>query len=111
MRLNVWQRLGAVASVLWFIGGGFWQRSHDTKIAADGLTSVYHLCAEASPSADVEKCMDQARAFYTATLPGWDNTAVTAIVPILLGWLLAYIVVWTTRWVLAGRRAVPNKIE
>jgi hypothetical protein len=104
MKLNVWKRAGIVASVLWFIGGGLYQRSQDTKLASEGMRGVYRLCTEANPNGDFAKCMDQATEFYKVTLRGWDNSAITAIAPILLGWLLAYGVVWTVRWVMAGRR-------
>jgi hypothetical protein len=106
MRLNVWHRLGIVVSVLWFLGGGLYQRTRDTKAAADAMGSYYRLCTAANPNGDFAKCMDHATDAYKGTLAGWDNALFVAIAPVILGWLLAYVVVWTTRWVLAGRRNV-----
>lgn len=105
MRLNVWQRAGIVASVLWMVGGALWARASIVKQAVDVTTGIRLMC-ERGERDGCNKAMDAAR---DAILDGWEMVAlVTAVAPVIFGWVLAYIVVWTARWVLAGRSMEPG---
>ena len=109
--LNIWQRLGIVVSVLWLVGGGIWQRTYDVDRASTMMQSQYLPCSEAASQLGAgaqvanEKCMSEALKTFNIFLEGsWGNVAVFAIGPILLAWLLAYLILRTVRWVLAGRQ-------
>lgn len=110
-KLNMWQRLGFIASVLWMVGGGFWQRTSDVSFAYDRSFAQYLACSEVAsqlPSgtqAANAKCMSDALATQQIWLEGsWGNVAIFAIAPVLLAWALAFIVLWLFRWVKAGRK-------
>lgn len=102
-RLNVWQRLGVVASVLWVIGGGLWQRSRDVSDA----TAIYLACTNGEPFGPSGDCSNFADSMSASMMEGsWLRVAVVAFAPVILAWALAYIALWTARWILAGRRSV-----
>jgi len=105
--LNMWQRLGVVISVLWFLGAGLWQRNADVDRAGNAMGLVYRLCTEASAAKgeyNFDACSARSQSVFMDYLVGsWGNVAIAAIGPIIVGWILAYIVLATVRWVLAGR--------
>ena len=110
-KLKMWQRLGIVISLLWIIGGGLWQRTSDVSRASNMAQSQYQPCSETASqltsgaTAANEKCMSESLKTFNIFLEGsWGNVAFFAVGPVLLAWLLAYLTLWTTRWVLAGRR-------
>jgi hypothetical protein len=97
----MWQRLGLVASVLWAIGGGLYQRSHDLDVSAK---IAFGPC-DMDKFTVAKAYLDCGKADYANMIKDeWQNAAAVAVVPILLAWLLAYIAIWTVRWVMAGRR-------
>ena len=101
MRLNIWQRAGVVASVLWAVGGGLYQRSHDLNEAAK---AAFAPC-DMDKFTDVNAFRHCGEADYASLIKDeWMNAAVVALAPILLAWLLAYVAIWVSRWVWAGRR-------
>jgi len=107
-KLGVWQRLGIIASVLWIIGGGLWQRTSDVERAQTFMNSSYQTCFDAHPpNADrayYATCMSKAWADYQIVVAGsWGNVAFFAIAPVALAWLAAFIAIVVSRWVLAGR--------
>jgi hypothetical protein len=114
--LNMWQRLGVVLSLLWIAGGGLWQRSSDVKLASLKWSAEYDFCtgfnpyerkATWTPPSSERKvmCANEAEAArYSAMKGSWGNVAFVAFAPVLLGWLLAYIVLWVAKWVLGGRK-------
>lgn len=53
MRLNGWQRIGIISSVLWGIGGAIYERSGQLRFAKDLLELSINHC---SPS-DAEACL------------------------------------------------------
>jgi hypothetical protein len=107
-KLNMWQRLGIVASVLWIIGGGFWQRTADVHRASEFSEMNYTFCTEMiSKHGDYnfKSCSEDAgREFKLALVGSWGNVAIFAFGPVLLAWLLAWVSVRVGRWVLAGRK-------
>ena len=110
-KLNMWQRLGIVLSLLWIIGGGLWQRTSDVSQASSMMQSQYQPCSETASQliygtdAANEKCMSEALKTFNIYLEdSWAKVVFFAIAPVLLAWLLAYAFLWTARWVLAGRR-------
>lgn len=108
----MWQRIGVVASVLWFLGGGMWQLEYDTDVAQKMMNAEYNLCTETRAQKqdyNFEPCSKESWKTHEVMMEGSGTKALMfAILPIILGWLFAYIVLWTTRWVLRGRKVEPK---
>jgi hypothetical protein len=105
MRLNGWQRIGIVASVIWAIGAPiYWDQAAQTEANAK-FSFWYNLCRDGNRSSD--ECNEQAR-HMSDLVPryylGSANGAFIGLVPIPLGWLLAYALVYLGRWIRAGFR-------
>jgi hypothetical protein len=112
MRLNGWQRIGLVASIVWFLAGGFW----GNKIAlddADALTRAQRdaciaqnkrLYGEYGPYDQVyTPCTNQVGANYIHNAEGhWIAAALFALVPLPIAWLIAYVLIALGRWIRAG---------
>jgi|GraSoiStandDraft_47_1057283.scaffolds.fasta_scaffold277881_2 hypothetical protein len=112
MRLNGWQRIGLVTSIVWFIAGGLW----GNKIALDeaGARTSLQLDAcvaenkrrhgEYGPHEQVwTPCWDQFGANFMRNAEGhWMFAALFALVPLPIAWLLAYALVRLVRWIRAG---------
>jgi hypothetical protein len=101
VRLNGWQRIGVIASVLWFLGAGI------TVLALGNERAVQR----ANHSADIcykypvpgENCADQ----FESTFRSYRDLAkeealLAATIPILAGWAFAYVALALTRWVRRG---------
>lgn len=110
MRLSGWQRWGILLSILWALGAGIHQRNEDVE-AADGYANfARRVCAEGKALkgvTDLASC-DQAMADNRASwlTNSWGNVAAMALVPIPVGWLLAFVLLHTGRAQVAGFRAV-----
>jgi hypothetical protein len=126
--LNGWQRLGVVASVLWAIGAGIAERvaqvdhsySHFStsmslicpmarKSAEDSFASSDVLAAQEAGTAAFTRCMkssldtsNEMRSW--GSLRGQAGFSILAVstLPVIAGWLLAYLGIRLTRWVKAG---------
>lgn len=112
--LNMWHRLGIVATALWIVGGGLWQRSSDISRGMIAYQAAYNVCVKtaelAGKTPDFRGCFaDGERMFQVMIANSWGNVAVFAIGIALLGWIFAYAAIWTARWVLAGRKPSAPK--
>lgn len=109
--LNLWHRLGIVTSLLWIAGAGTWQRNTDEQTANALSFSTYLDCKDRplpkptqGSGSVANKCAnDMQKAHDLVMDDSWSRVTNIAIVPIFLGWLLAYLVLWVAKWVLAGR--------
>jgi hypothetical protein len=116
-RLNGWQRIGIILSVIWIIGGGFLihgtvkdelQRDADWQWGVVAkLSSPDQLAVKAG---DYSKMSDSGRLMVKASIGSEVNTwtAVWIFVPLLLAWLLVYALVGLVQWVRAGFRQAPQ---
>jgi hypothetical protein len=104
MRLNGWQRIGIVASVIWAIGAPIYLDQAALQEASAAFSRYYEACRDV-PSNDPDQCFQRAGRVYD-TVPRYHllsaNGAVAALVPVGLGWLLAYALVYLVRWIRAG---------
>jgi hypothetical protein len=104
-RLNRWQRIGIVLSVLWVPVGLIYEigASNDRYEAA--FTPVYDVCRDKQDrhlnKGRTNNTNCAAKAGRVATEPWWI-VPLTALAPIAVAWLLVYIIVWTVRWVRRG---------
>jgi hypothetical protein len=101
VRLNGWQRIGIIASVIWAIGGGFWGNELGIE-QGDWVVDALKVCMDVHPD-DWPKCNQEfAKEYPEAIKYHWVNAAIFAFVPIVLGWLVAWGAVATVRWVRRG---------
>ena len=104
-KLNMWQRLGLVLSIIWIGAGGFLQRSVDVS-TADEASSVSleacHMLADDEPTNYTpQACQTNADRIRRDDMAGsLVRVASLAFLPVLCGWILAYVLMWI--W--AGRR-------
>jgi hypothetical protein len=103
MRLNGWQRIGIVASVVWAIGGPIYVQNAADNEALATFLRVHRACLDANN--DFDRCRERAKDAYDS-VPRYPllsaNGAFVALVPVALGWLLAYVLVYLVRWIRAG---------
>ena len=105
VKLNVWQRAGIVASILWALGAGGYLRYQDGDRAYRFMASMYAACVGDDLSSAEARCSGDMQKNFALALEGsWENAAFFAFVPPVLAWLLAYICIWIGRWVWAGRK-------
>jgi hypothetical protein len=104
--MNGWQRIGIVLSLLWILGAGLYQRSSDMQRAGDMGGWAMDVCNRsqtAKGSSDFSRCSGEfEKMFYTFAEGSWGNVAFVALAPIPFAWLVAYIIVWLTRWIRRG---------
>jgi hypothetical protein len=88
VRLNGWQRIGVVASVIWAIVGPIYVMTRDENYAREQASFSMRACYEA----EHKDCLKRFDATYTAfrkITPGWGSWAILAFVPIVAAWLMA----------------------
>ena len=101
MRLNGWQRIGLVLSVLWALGAAMHERNKQVYAAHELFQSQYRMCLEQADA--VKNCHDnvslQVAMDDTAY---WPDVAFYAFSPVIAGWLVVLITLRTFRWVSVG---------
>jgi len=90
MRLNGWQRLGIVASVVWVVAGPSYfhlsREDNDRRIAGDR----YQLCINRdwARKGGVEGCNKELR--QALAIAHWSCWALLAFIPVALAWVLGW---------------------
>lgn len=104
--LNMWQRLGVVASILWTLAGGLWELTSRSDTANRMVQLSYSACLGVEPGmSHPEICSSEMPRNIAIWREGiWGDVAVFAFGPVLLAWFVAYLAIWIGRWVLTGRR-------
>ncbi len=98
-----WQRAAVVASLLWIVVAGIWQRSALLKESAQLYWLLQKACHEQSVS-ERENCLstlDKNRQLEQSLV--WVDVAMTAFVPVLLVWIVGWIAFVAFRWIRAGK--------
>jgi len=101
-RLNRWQRIGIVLSMLWAGVCGLW--GNRIAIQEGGAVPIAHYkwCIS-QPDYDDDQCSATFDEEYAVGVRRhWAFAAMTGLVPIPIAWLLVY--VWTVRWIRRGFR-------
>jgi ketosteroid isomerase-like protein len=100
-RLNGWQRIFIVLSVVWMIVGGLWGWRH----ANDKADADFKLCiTQIQTASDVQACRAK-RA--EALVPNWFGAAVVALAPIAVVGLFFYGLIFVARRI--GRTFRPER--
>jgi hypothetical protein len=103
-RLNGWQRIGIVLSVLWFLGGAFWGNEIAIRDGGSWPTLQLKWCLS-RPNADYSECNATFEKDYEKGIAGhWSAGLLVGLVPIPIAWLLVWAVVAIVRWVRRGFR-------
>ena len=90
-RLNGWQRVGIVLSVVWMIVGGSWGWRH----ANDRVDAEFKLClTQIQTASDVQACRVKRT---EALVPRWFGAAVVAFAPVTIFWLILYGLIFVAR--------------
>jgi hypothetical protein len=105
MKLNGWQRIGIITSVLWILATGFYVLSatsaDDAKEASDvGLECERYISQGVTTLAECDK----RSADYVAKTRAaeWELAGLAALVPVPFGWGFIYLVAFLVRWVKRG---------
>jgi len=105
LRLNGWQRIGIVASVIWAIGGGIWGNNVGLE-AGNWPTEKYGMCLKVF---NAEPCRQIFEKEYPEAIKyHWYIAGAYALVPIPIGWLLAWGLFALVRWIRAGFTTAKN---
>ena len=102
MKINGWQRIGIIASAAWVLGAGAYTYDKTTKsdVALASATKV--ACDKAHPM-DMNKCASDADAYLDrAARYELIDTTVAALVPVPLGWVAIYFILFLILWVRRG---------
>jgi hypothetical protein len=107
------KRLGIIASVIWIVAGGVWNLDTIEKAREGRISSTYTSCTRA---ADIlrqteDHCEAAMKAGYeslsgsAARHDQLTEASIGTLVPLVLAWVLAFVVTWLGRWVFAGFRS------
>lgn len=102
MKLNGWQRIGVVASAFWAIGAAIYERIGQVSEATTFHVSALSNCLPEFYGACTDAAHEKYRILLSLGFDSVSNIVFVAIGPVLLGWVLAYLVVKIARWVNAG---------
>jgi hypothetical protein len=100
-RLNGWQRLGIIASVLWFLIAAWKIDSYFVRNASMLSTDKYNACLDAQrPSAVCDQ--ERSKEWQEVMQGQFEDTALVGGVPIPFAWLTVYGLIALVRWVRVG---------
>lgn len=100
-RLNGWQRIGIVLSIVWIFVGGFWGNNIGIH-EGDWAVNLYRICLQ-THSGDWGACSKQFNTDYVEAVKyHWYYGAFLAFVPIPIAWLIVYGLIALTRWIRTG---------
>ena len=103
IKLNRWQRIGVVISILWSLGAAYYERSAEMESGQHILSLNYRACMEIE-RVNIETCSAQMQKEFDIWMkPNWGNISFIAFAPIILGWILVFISIRVHRWIKAGK--------
>ena len=102
-RLTAWHRTAIVLTVGWLLVVSVWR--HDVYIDAQTRMAAteYRICLDQHPEA-FDSCLEQAsESGQSLFWINWANGAGEAALSLIAAWLLAYIALWSTKWIMRGQ--------
>ena len=104
-KLNMWQRLGVVLSVLWLAGMGIYSFHHTIAGRETGMIADLKTCGDTFGS-NYSLCLDEYALGETfAYKAAWKSAAIDGLIPIPIGWAAVLAAIWVCGWVRRGREA------
>jgi hypothetical protein len=115
-RLNGWQRIGVVLSIVWIIGGGL--LTYQAVHSVGGTCTVDHTTLS-----EPDQLALNARDYQKMSTAGlltvsracdreiYFRTFVYTGTPLVVAWLLVYGLVWLVRWVATGFKQDTSKLD
>jgi hypothetical protein len=101
-RINGWQRIGIVLSLLWVLGVSQWFLRHLPQPDDLGIASIYLQCINEA-EADRGVCQNRAEWFSKEARSEFRVAWATIVAaPVITVWLIIYIVIWMVRWIARG---------
>ena len=106
MKLNGWQRVGVVLSVLWVIGAASITRRNDIDRAGKAAGLAYHLCVDTPTFREklyFSVCNKDSQRAWDVSLEGsWPGVVFVSLAPIPIFWGFAYLLLGVWRWIRRG---------
>ena len=107
--LNRWQRIGIVLSVFWAVGAAIYEfdaiqrRDHAAFSAAfNTANNQCQAIQDSRPTNGIACSVEAGRIANAVPKESLWNIAVASLVPILIAWLNAYVLLVLVRWIRAG---------
>jgi len=118
MKLTGWYRIGIALSLLWFlftIGFTIYQYNNPTEYIFPRLVSLKSdWIPDKNP--DTPQNTITAREFlklddvvFDKPVIHYGNIFLYMIVPVFVGWILVFTIVWTIKWIVRGFKSHPSK--
>lgn len=111
-RLNGWQRIGVIASIVWILAGWLYTYNSEFEKTSKQITTAYLACRELAPDAQkgatahedwLSRCWKETdESWASARHYARIDAALVAFVPVPLGWGFAYLALVLVRWVRRG---------
>jgi hypothetical protein len=102
-KLNGWQRIGVILSILWILGAAMHERNGQIELATMMAQSDREACSKSLAIAECSKSLDDKFTEHLALNSNrLENIAAASLIPALLGWLFAWLAVVVYRWVRVG---------
>ena len=104
MRLNGWQRIGVVLSVVWLIGAALYTRHEFVQNANDRAIYSYKECMEHGLR-ESRACSSESAIVLNRHLaggPNWGEASSFVLSFTLIVWVGGFLLVQIFRWVKAG---------
>jgi len=115
--MSGWQRVGIVASILWFFAGGF----IGNKLAIDDAGTRTSLWFDGCVAANKRQfgaygpyekvwtpCWNEHTSHFMKNAEGhWLFALAVALIPLPIAWLIGWLLIATTRWVARGFARTP----
>ena len=121
MNLGGWARIGVVASVIWFLAGGIvgnniaiGDAGRTTQLWFDGCVAANkRQLGEYGPYEKVwTPCWNEHGAQFAKNVEGhWFVALAFALIPIPIAWLLGWLAISCTRWIVRGFAKVARFIQ
>jgi len=103
MKVNGWQRIGIVASIAWILSAGLYTHGSVMASYASMGALFEKTCEQAHPNSNWDQCLKKLTdEIEVGDTIGWEDAALAGLIPIPLGWGLAYLVLFIVRWIKRG---------
>ena len=103
IKLNGWQRIGIIISLLWFISAYEYQTSEISDKAVKTAGTMMRMCLDSTNNYKVEDCFKEYNKYYLMESKYmYGNGLFMGIAPIPLAWLFVYLAIKVFAWVRQG---------